>query len=164
MQPFTWASCGGHNTQHQQQQEKQFNGWGGSQRAFRSWLYHSIAHLPCSVNLTWSDMEGGKNMQFDIIVCQGINMPPIVLRPGLCRYSAAEPEKPPVKWVCEKSNDGTDNGANIDQVAVNGFIFTWELVHNQSFRNHNVISSPSILKCKSGSNAPHPFVLVPRQL
>lgn len=59
-------------------------------------------------------------------------MPPIVLRPGLCRYSAAEPEKPPVKWVCEMSNNRTDNEANVYQVAVNGFIFTWKLVKNQS--------------------------------
>lgn len=163
MQTFTWALCGGNYTQHHQQQEKQFNGWGGSQRAFRSWLYHSIAHLPCSINSTWSDMEG-KNTQFDIIVRQGINMPPIVLRPGLCRYSAAEPEKPPVKWVCEMGNNRTDNGANVYQVAVNGFIFTWELVKNQSFRNHNVISTPFLLKCRSASQAPHPFALVPRQL
>lgn len=47
----------GHYTQHQQQREKQFEGWGGSQRGFGSWLYHSIAHLSCRVYSTWNDME-----------------------------------------------------------------------------------------------------------
>lgn len=40
-----------------------------------------------------------ENMQFNIILCQGIKMPPIVQRPGRCRYSAAQLGEQPVKWV-----------------------------------------------------------------